>query len=114
VFSYPGGQIATTYSASTTPGPNVAVVLGTEGRIEVDSVWYAATGLRVYDAAGALTEEFRPEVAGRGMHYQATEAEALVSAGRTASAVLPPGESVAIMATLDEVRAQIGLRYPGE
>jgi predicted dehydrogenase len=114
VFTYPGGQIATTYSASTTLGPNVAVVLGTEGRIEVDSVWYTATGLRVYDAAGTLTEEFRPAVAGRGMHYQAAEAEALVSAGRTASAVLPPAESVAIMATLDEVRAQIGLRYPGE
>jgi predicted dehydrogenase len=114
VFSYPGGQIATTYSASTTLGPNVAVVLGTEGRIEVDSVWYTATGLRVYDAAGALAEEFRPAVAGRGMHYQAAEAEALVSAGRTASAVLPPAESVAIMATLDEIRAQIGLRYPGE
>jgi predicted dehydrogenase len=114
VFSYPGGQIATTYSASTTRGPNVAVVLGTEGRIEVDSVWYTATGLRVYDAAGALTEEFRPKVAGRGMQYQAAEAETLVSAGQTASAVLPPQESVAIMATLDEIRAQIGLRYPGE
>ncbi|HEX3712907.1 MAG TPA: Gfo/Idh/MocA family oxidoreductase [Trebonia sp.] len=114
VFSYAGGQIATTYSASTTRGPNVAVVLGTEGRIEVDSVWYTATGLRVYDAAGALTEEFRPAVAGRGMQYQADEAEALVRAGQTASAVLPPQESVAVMATLDEIRAQIGLRYPGE
>jgi predicted dehydrogenase len=114
VFRYAGGQIATTYSASTTRGPNVAVVLGTEGRIEVDSVWYTATGLRVYDAAGTLTEEFRPAVAGRGMQYQADEAEALVRAGRTASAVLPPQESVAVMATLDQVRAQIGLRYPGE
>ena len=38
MFRYAGGQIATTYSASTTRGPNVAVVLGTEGRIELDSV----------------------------------------------------------------------------
>jgi len=114
IFRYPGGQIATSYSASTTRGPNVAVVLGTGGRIEVDSVWYTATGLRVYDAAGALTEEFAPAVAGRGMQYQAAEAERLVSEGKTASAVLPPQESVAIMAALDEIRAQIGLRYPGE
>ena len=28
MFRYPGGQIATTYSASTTRGPNVAVILG--------------------------------------------------------------------------------------
>ena len=36
MFRYAGGQIATTYSASTTRGPNVAVVLGTEGRIELE------------------------------------------------------------------------------
>ena len=114
MFRYPGGQIATTYSASITRGPNVAVVLGSEGRIEIDSVWYTATGLRVYDADGRLTEEVRPPVEGRGMQFQATEAERLVSEGRIASDILPPRETVAIMATLDAVREQIGLRYPGE
>ena len=114
MFRYPGGQIATTYSASTTQGPNVAVVLGTGGRIEIDSVWYTASGLRVYDGAGTLIEEARPAVAGRGMHFQAAEAERLVSEGRIASDVLPPQETVAIMATLDAIREQIGLRYPAE
>jgi predicted dehydrogenase len=114
MFRYPGGQIATTYSASTTRGPNVAVVLGSDGRIEVDSVWYTATGLRVYDKDGTLIENFRPAVDGRGMQYQAVEAEQLVSAGQIASDVLPPRETVAIMATLDTIREQIGLRYPGE
>jgi predicted dehydrogenase len=114
MFRYPGGQIATTYSASTTRGPNVAVVLGSDGRIEVDSVWYTATGLRVYDKGGTLIENFRPPVDGRGMQYQAVEAEQLVSAGQLASDILPPRETVAIMATLDTIREQIGLRYPAE
>jgi predicted dehydrogenase len=114
MFRYPGGQIATTYSASTSPGPNVAVVVGTAGRIELDRVWYMATGLRVYDAAGTLVEDFHPAVMGRGMHLQADEAERLVDAGQIASDILPPQETVAIMATLDEIRAQIGVRYPGE
>jgi predicted dehydrogenase len=114
IFRYPGGQIATTYSANTTRGPNVAVVLGTEGRIEIDSVWYTATSLRVYDSAGTLTEEFVPTVGGRGMQFEAAEAERLVIEGQLASDILPPQETVAIMATLDEIRAQIGLRYPGE
>ena len=48
------------------------------------------------------------------MQYQADEAERLVSSGLIASEILPPQETVAIMATLDEIRAQIGLRYPGE
>jgi predicted dehydrogenase len=114
MFRYPGGQIATTYSASTTQGPNVAVILGTDGRVEVDSVWYTASGLRVYDADGTLIEAVRPPVEGRGMQFQAAEAERLVSEGRIASDILPPQETVAIMATLDAVREQIGLRYPGE
>ena len=114
MFRYPGGQIATTYSASTTRGPNVAVVLGTSGRVEIDSVWYTATGLRVYDGNGTLIEEVRPRVEGRGMQFQAAEAERLVSEGRIASDILPPQETVAAMATLDAVREQIGLRYPGE
>jgi predicted dehydrogenase len=114
MFRYAGGQIATTYSASTTRGPNEAAVLGTEGHIELDSVWYTATGLRVYDASGALTEQFRPAVNGRGMHFQAAEAERLVGEGRIAGEILPPQETVAIMATLDEIRQQIGLHYPDE
>jgi len=114
MFSYPGGQIATTYSASITQGPNVAVILGSQGRIEIDSVWYTATGLRVYDADGTLIEQARPLVEGRGMQFQAAEAERLVSEGRIASDILPPQETVAIMATLDAIREQIGLRYPGE
>jgi predicted dehydrogenase len=114
MFRYPGGQIATTYSASVTRGPNEAVVLGTDGRIEIDSVWYTASGLRVYDATNTLIEETHPAVAGRGMQYQAAEAERLISAGRIASEILPPQETVAIMATLDTIRQQIGLRYPGE
>jgi hypothetical protein len=48
------------------------------------------------------------------MQFQADEAERLVSEGRIAGDILPPEETVAIMATLDEIRAQIGLRYPGE
>jgi predicted dehydrogenase len=114
MFRYPGGQIATTYSASVTQGPNVAVILGSQGRIEIDSVWYTATGLRVYDADGTLIEQVRPLVEGRGMQFQAAEAERLVSEGRLASDILPPQETVAIMATLDAIREQIGLRYPDE
>ncbi|MDQ1554017.1 MAG: hypothetical protein QOK46_1095, partial [Microbacteriaceae bacterium] len=50
----------------------------------------------------------------RGMQYQAWELERLVEAGLPAGDILPPSESVAIMETLDEIRRQIGLVYPGE
>jgi hypothetical protein len=48
------------------------------------------------------------------MQFQAAELERLVAAGAIAGSILPPEQSVAIMGTLDEIRRQIGLRYPGE
>jgi hypothetical protein len=61
-----------------------------------------------------LVEAFDHAVAGRGMQFQADEAERLIAAGLTAGEIMPPSQSVEIMATLDEVRRQIGLQYPGE
>jgi len=114
IFRYSGGQIATTLSASDTKGPNTASILGTEGRIDFDAIWYAPTTFRVCNSRGEVTETYVSEVAGRGMHYEATEVERLLLAGKTTGEILPAAESVAIMETLDAVRAQIGLRYPGE
>jgi hypothetical protein len=54
------------------------------------------------------------QIAGRGMQYQALAAERILAEGRTDSDILPIDETVAIMGTLDEIRAQIGVRYPGE
>jgi predicted dehydrogenase len=113
-FRYDGGQVASTLSSSVGRGPNVASLVGSRGRIEIDSIWYTATGFRRYDEDGDLAETCTPEVEGRGMQFQAFEVEKLVQEGRTQSDVLPLSESITIMATLDEVRRQIGLRYPGE
>lgn len=114
LFRYADGQLATTLSASNTKGPNVASILGTEGRIDIDAVWYSPTSFRVLNSAGEVTESFESQITGRGMQFQAEEAERLIAAGSTASEILSPAESVSIMETLDEVRRQIGLVYPGE
>ena len=115
IFRYSGGQIATTFSASDTLGPTTASIIGTHGRIDIDSVWYSPTGFRVLDNLGAVLETFVPaDVIGRGMHFEAVEVEGLIRAGRISSDFMPAEESVAVMHTLDAVRAQIGLRYPGE
>jgi predicted dehydrogenase len=114
IFQYPSGAIATTFSSSDSAGPNRASVVGTKGRIEIDQVWYSPTTFRVYDNDNTLIETFDGSVEGRGMQFQADEAERLIAGGLTAGEIMPPSQSVEIMRTLDEVRAQIGLRYPGE
>ena len=54
IFQYAGGQMASTLSASDTKGPNRATILGSEGRIEIDGVWYSPTSFRVLDSNDAV------------------------------------------------------------
>ena len=114
LFSYGNGRIATTLSASDTRGPNRATILGTEGRIEIDAVWYTPTSFTVHDASGEVTETYESTVTGRGMQFQAAELERLVAEGALESPLLPHAEMVSVMGTLDDVRREIGLVYPGE
>ncbi len=114
MFTYESGAIALTLSSSDTAGRNVATIHGTEGRIEIDKVWYSPTSFRRYDSRNEVVESYHSDVKGRGMQYQAAELERLVAAGQTAGTILSPAESIAIMACLDEIRRQIGLTYPTE
>lgn len=114
IFHYASGAIATTLSSSDSAGSNRVGIVGTKGRIEIDHVWYSPTTFRVYDNSNKVTETFDGAVEGRGMQFQADEAERLIALGMTTSDIMPPAQSVEIMETLDEVRAMIGLKYPGE
>jgi hypothetical protein len=48
------------------------------------------------------------------MQFQAFELERLAAEGALAGEILSPAESVSVMETMDEIRRQIGLRYPNE
>ena len=114
LLGYPDGQQAVLHTALDTAGPNTAAVLGTEGWIGVDTVFYNPTSFTVYDSAGTVIERYESDVPNRGMQYQAWEAERIIASGKLSGDVLSTSETVAIMETLDEIRAQIGLIYPGE
>jgi predicted dehydrogenase len=114
ILRYPGDRTAVIYTALNALGPNRAVIIGSHGRIEIDSVWYTPTTFRQYNSNGEVVSAFDAEVPGRGMQFQADEAERLIAAGKIGSDILPLTESVSIMATLDAVREKIGLRFPTE
>ena len=114
VMTHAGGGVSTSVSSARAVGPNTASVIGTEGRIDIDRVWYAPTSFRLVAPDGTVRESYESAIDGRGMQYQALAAERLVATGTPEGDILPIAESVAIMATLDEIRAQIGVRYPNE
>jgi predicted dehydrogenase len=112
ILSYGEEAQAVLQNTLDVQGPNRAVVVGSEGRIEIDEVWYEPTAFTRFDGSGTVVEEFDGSTTGRGMQFQATELERLVAAGELANEILPPSQSVQIMRTIDEVRRQIGLTYP--
>ncbi len=114
VMTHEGGAVSTSVSSSRGAGANAATIVGTEARIDIDRVWYSPTSFRVVRPDGTVQEEYSSEIVGRGMQFEALAAERLVRDGMLEGDILPIAESVAIMGTLDEIRSQIGVRYPGE
>jgi len=113
-FVHESGAHSSLTTALDLAGPNRATILGTEGSIEIDAVWYAPTSYTLLDRQRAVVRRSHPEVAGRGMQFQALELERLLREGRTESERMTHQGTVAVMRTLDRIRSSIGLVYPQE
>lgn len=112
VMTHSSGALSTSTVSSRGAGPNTAHIVGTAGRIDIDRLWFTASGFTHYD--GAVVERHTPSVEGRGMQFQALAAEEYVAQKTLDGELMTVDDSVEIMGTLDEIRRQIGLTYPGE
>jgi predicted dehydrogenase len=111
VFQYDSGAHAVLTTSLAAASNNPAAIYGTEARLELDGWFYTPTSFRVVSRSGEVLEEYAPPAGGRGMEHQAIEVDRCLRAGFTESPVLPLDETLAIMATMDEIRRQIGLDY---
>ena len=64
--------------------------------------------------SGGKDEVIDCPMIGNGYNYEAEEVERCVRAGLIESETMPHAESIEIMRTLDTLRAQWGVKYPGE
>jgi predicted dehydrogenase len=115
ILSYPSGAQAQLTTSLLARSPHTALVCGSEGWIRAqgpDAV-YRPTRLEV--AVGerdARTEEF--ELIGSGYVHELREVTRCLQQGLTESPVMPPEHSLAGLALLDGVRAQLGVGYPND
>jgi hypothetical protein len=58
--------------------------------------------------------EFAKNYEGHGLREQALEFASLLTTGAKESELMNHADTQSIMETMDEIRAQIGLSYPGE
>ena len=95
-------------------GPVTATVVGTFGRIEIDTPFYNQTSFKVFNQGGEVIQSYDEKIKGVGRQYQGLHLEKCVAAGLLESPVLSVTESVEIMKVMDTLRAQMGVKYPTE
>ena len=113
VLGYPGGQLAVLYTAVRTTTPQDATIMGTDGFIRIHSQWWVPKAMTLHQA-GKDPKLIELPFTGNGYNYEAAEVHACLRAGKLESEVMPLDETLAIMQTMDRIRAQWGMRYPME
>lgn len=104
--------VTTTLAAAT---PVTASVSGSQARLEVPGPFYVPQAVRLVTRSGESVESGAPTIRGHeGLCFEAAHFATLVAEQRPESPLLPLDETLAIMETLDDVRAQVGVVYPGE
>lgn len=89
-----------------------ARVAGTEGTIDLPAFMHCPSSLTV-SARGAV-EHVDASYEGNGLRFEIADVNRCLVEGRTESPVVPLDETIALATVLDDIRAQIGLVYPGE
>jgi predicted dehydrogenase len=109
-----GSAQAQLFTSIVAASGHTAHVLGDAGRVDVDARCYTPAGVTatIGDAVGHWDGN-RIEGYG-GLAFQCAALATAVAEGRRDSTLLPLAETVAILETTDEIRRQVGVRYPGE
>jgi predicted dehydrogenase len=113
VLGYPGGGLALVSSAVRAETQQEARIVGTKGIIHLPSPFWCGTSA-VLTVNGSEPETFALPYDGNGYNCQAREVMDCMRAGKLESDIMPLDETLAIMGTLDQMRAQWGLKYPME
>jgi predicted dehydrogenase len=113
VLAFPQGQMTVLSASIRTETTQEAAFFGSRGSIIVRAPFWRPTRLTVA-INGSNPEEVEIPYDGNGMHYEASEVMLCLREGRLESPIMPLDESLHIMKTLDQLRAQWNLHYPME
>ena len=112
IFGYEHNQMAIATTAIRVNTAHEARVYGTEGQIHMPDFWHPKELTLI--RSGQPPQTFDLPFEGNGYNYEAIEVSNCLREGKTESAVIPLAETLAIMQTLDRIRADWGLKYPME
>ncbi|MGD8901966.1 MAG: Gfo/Idh/MocA family oxidoreductase [Anaerolineae bacterium] len=113
VLGYEQGQVSTLFTSVRIDSPVEAVIIGTGGRIRLHPMWIHPNKLTLSVAGQEPTTIERP-FDGNGYQFEAAEVMRCLRAGKLENDVMTLNETLSIIQTMDAIRAQWGLKFPGE
>ncbi|HSR32095.1 MAG TPA: Gfo/Idh/MocA family oxidoreductase [Anaerolineae bacterium] len=113
ILGYDQGRVSTLYTSIRVDSPVDAILLGTQGQICIHPWWIRPETITL-SVTGQETTRIELPFAGNGYQFEAAEVMACLRAGKLESDLMPLDETLSIIKTMDAIRAQWGLRYPGE
>lgn len=113
LLEYDSGAIASLYVSMRTKSRPDITILGSKGKIYVHPPLFCPSKiiLSLFDTeATEITLPFESN----GYQFEIMEVNRCLREGKTESGVMQLDETLAIMRVMDEIREQIGLKYPME
>lgn len=118
IFKYKNGM-ANIMSGFVSQSDMMAKIYGTEGRIYIDPVWHESESYTIIkgnkgDGNGYEETKYTLPKLGKGYTYEIEECKKCISQNKIESDLWSHQNSLDLMEITDEIRKQIGLKYPFE
>ncbi|MFX1569524.1 MAG: Gfo/Idh/MocA family protein [Promethearchaeota archaeon] len=112
LFKYENGQTAMLSSSYRLLMKHNAFIFGTKGYLKIPD-FYHPTKI-VLKLEGKPKKIFRVPFKSTGYNYEAIEVMKCLNSNQIESTIMPLNETLEIMKTMDIIRSQWNLKYPGE
>lgn len=113
LLSHRRGEIASLYVSHRAKSAPDLTLLGSKGKIHLHPPVFCPTGLTL-SVDGMPDEVFEFPATDPGYRYEAIEVNRCLQQGRKESELMPLNETLVVMETMDEIRRQLGVRYPAD
>lgn len=113
LLGYEGGAMALLHTAVRTETEQAATLLGSHGRLKIHAPWWRPSRITLTQP-GREPQTFHLPFEGNGYNYEATAVGECLRQGQTEHPLMPWQATLQLQQTMDTIRNQWGLRYPGE
>lgn len=113
ILRYAGGELGVVHASLQGVNANEATIVGTDGYVRLPHPAHAAEQVNIH-RPGLPSEEVDASFPSTGMQYEVAEVHRCLAAGEVESPRVPHGQSLGMLALMDDIRAQVGVRYPAD